>query len=121
MKREGVTFVLLDMDISIALKNFSGSYDVKNFSLFETSKIGERFPSLKLKTVNKGISIEIKCPVCEGFHYYRYSFNELIKRELIVGGCEVLGIPLFYIGNYDKVKQRVDRCNNVNRSLYAMM
>ncbi|NMM61564.1 hypothetical protein HBE96_02405 [Clostridium sp. P21] len=113
--------MLLDMDITIALKNFYGSYDIKSFSLFESSKINEKFPSLKLKTVNKGISIEVKCSICGNFHCYRYSFYEIIKGDLIVGGCEALGMPLFYIGNYDKVKQKVDRCNNVNKSLYAMM
>lgn len=113
--------MLLDMDISIALKNFYGSYDVKSFSLFKASKINENFPSLKVKAINKGINIEVNCSICGNYHYYRYSFNEFIKKDLIVGGCEVLGVPLFYIGSYIEVKQIIDRYNNVNKDLYAMM
>jgi hypothetical protein len=113
--------MLLDMDISIALKNFYGYYDIKNFSLFKASKINENFPSLKVKTNNKGIIIEVNCSICGNYHYYRYSFNEFIKKDLIVGGCETLGMPLFYIGSYKEVKQVIDRCNNVNKDVYAMM
>lgn len=113
--------MLLNTDISIALKNFYGQYDINRFSLFERNKINRNFISLQVKVNNNGIMLKLRCPLCGKYHYYRYSLNEFIKKSLIVGGCEVLGMPLFYVGSYDKVKQRVRRHNQINKKLYAMI
>ncbi|KZL90069.1 hypothetical protein [Clostridium magnum] len=114
--------MLLNTDISIALKNFYGYYSVNRFSLFETNRINKDFTSLEVKVQNnREVIIKVKCPVCGKDHYYRYSVNEFVRRKLIVGGCEVLGEPLFYIGKYDKVNQKINQLKNVNRKLYAMI
>lgn len=114
--------MLLNTDVSIALKSFYGDYDINIFSLFETNRINENFTSLKVKVQNnRQIILKVKCDLCGKDHYYKYSVNEFIRRKLIVGGCEVLGEPLFYIGNYDKVNQKITQFKNVNRDIYAMI
>jgi hypothetical protein len=114
--------MLLDTDMSIALKNIYGTYDINNFSLFETDKINRSFTSLKVKVRNnKEIIFKIKCPICGKYHSYKYGINEFIKRRFIVGGCEALGTPLFYIGTYDKVMQKVNQVKNINKQVYAMI
>lgn len=113
--------MLFNTDISIALKNFEGFYDLETFSIFETNKISENFTSLEIKNCNKIISFKVRCPHCGKYHNYKYSINEFIKKELIVGGCEILGLPLFYMGNYNKVNKKVSRHNNINKQLYAMI
>lgn len=114
--------MLLNTDTSIALKNLYGYYDINGFSLFEINKINESFTSLKVKVQNnREIILKVKCPTCGNYHHYRYSINEFIKRKLIVGGCEALGEPLFYIGNYDKVNQKVNQFKNINKRIYAMI
>lgn len=114
--------MLLSTDVSVAVKNFYGHYDINKFSLFETNRINESFTSLKLKVQNnREVVLKVKCPVCGKNHYYRYSVNEFIRRKLIVGGCEVLGEPLFYIGKYDKVNQKINGFKNTNRKIYAMI
>jgi hypothetical protein len=113
--------MLLNTDISIALKNYSGCYDLKRFSIFEINQINKSFTSLEVKIYGKTISFEFKCSLCGKYHYYKYGINELIKKEIIVGGCEVLGLPLFYLGNYDKVKTIVNKHNNTNKQVYAML
>lgn len=118
----GVNFMLFKTDISIALKNFQGRYDFKKFSLFETTKINESFTSLQVSVINnKMVVIKVKCALCGNNHYYRYNISEFVKKNLIVGGCEVLGFPLFYIGNYDKVRRKVVKHNETNKKMYAMM
>lgn len=114
--------MLLNTDMSIAVKNFHGNYDINKFSLFETKKINESFTSLKVKCQNnKEIILKVKCPLCGNCHNYRYGINEFIKRKLIMGGCEALGLPLFYIGNHDKVNAKVNQFKNINKKIYAMI
>lgn len=114
--------MLLNVDVSIALKNFYGYYDINRFSLFETDRINENFTSLKVKVQNnREIILKVKCPVCGKYHYYRYSVNEFVRRKLVIGGCEVFGEPLFYIGKYDKVNQKISQFKNLNSKLYAMI
>jgi hypothetical protein len=114
--------MLFNTDMSIALKNFYGHYDINRFSLFETNKINENFTSLKVKVQNnREIILKVKCPLCGNYHCYRYSINEFVKRKLIIGGCEALGEPLFYIGNYDKVNEKVNQFKSTNKKMYAMI
>ncbi len=113
--------MLMDMDVSMAIKNIYGQYDIKSFSLFEIEKINGSFTYFKVKVTNGWIVIRIKCSLCDNYHCYRYSVNEFVRRELIIGGCESLGLPLFYIGNYNKVKEIVDKCNDINKNLRVMM
>ena len=114
--------MLLNTDMSIAVKNFYGNYDINKFSLFETKKINESFTSLKVKCQNnKEIILKVNCPLCGNCHHYRYGINEFIKRKLIIGGCEALGSPLFYIGNHDKVSAKVNQFKNINKKIYAMI
>lgn len=109
--------MLINTHVSIALKNFYGQYDLKRFSLFEINKIHENFTSLRIKIYdNKEIVVKIKCPLCEKHHYYKYNINEFMNRDLIAGGCEVLGMPLFYMGNYNKVSRRVNKYNGINKN-----
>lgn len=108
--------------ISIAVKNFYDQYDVGSFSLFELNRVNESFTSLRVKLQNnKEILLRVSCPVCGNSHYYRYSINEFMKKKLTVGGCEVLGIPLFYIGNEDEVRKKVSKHNGINKKVYAMI
>lgn len=43
------------------------------------------------------------------------------KREIIVGGCEILGIPLFYIGNKSTIEERVYKQNQIFDKIYMMV
>ena len=114
--------MIFNTDMSIALKNFYGQYDLKNFSLFEINKINESFTSLKVKIQNnEEIILKIKCPLCGNYHQYKYSVNEFARRKIIIGGCEVLGLPLFYIGNHYKVKQKISRIDGINKEVCAMI
>jgi len=114
--------MLLNTDVSIALKNFYGDYDINRFSLFETNRINENFISLKVKVQNnREIILMVKCPICGKEHYYKYSVNEFVRRKLIIGGCEALGEPLFYIGKYDKVSEKISQFRNINSRIYAMI
>lgn len=108
--------------MSIAVKNFYDQYDIGFISLFELDKVNESFTSLKVKLENnKEILLKISCPICGNYHYYRYSINEFMKKKLIFGGCEVLGVPLFYIGNEDEVRKKVNKYNSINKKVYAMI
>ena len=109
-----VNILILNSEISIALKNYCGQFNLINFSIFEIGKINSRLDLLKVRLVKHNVLLfKINCPVCGNKHYYRYSICEFLKREILIGGCEVYGTPLFYIGNNKKIIKKVNTYNKV--------
>lgn len=114
--------MLFNREMSIAYKDYDGQYNVLNFSLFEIKKINNRCSSLDIKILrNKEILIKMKCPICGKNHSYSYNIADFVKREMIIGGCEIFGLPLFFIGNSDSVRQIINKYREVNSRMYAMI
>lgn len=117
-----VNALLLNSNRYIAFKNYFGQYEIKEFSLFRLEKVYEGFTHLKINIIkNKEILISMKCPICDEIHTYNYNIDELLKRELLVGGCEIMGTPLFYIGSKKNVEEYVLKYNEINKKIYAMI
>jgi ArsR family metal-binding transcriptional regulator len=117
-----VFFLLFNMDIAIAFKNIKDQYEIEEFSLFEIEKVNKKFPSHEVKiSKNKEMIIKVGCPLCGEKHYYKYNLCELLKREMTIGGCEILGMPVFYIGAKEKIEQRVNKYREINRQLFEMI
>lgn len=114
--------MVLNTDLSIAIKDDYGQYDIKKFSLFRLEKLNSGFSSLEVKVIrNKYVVFKLECPLCGEFHYYKYSINEFVKRKMIIDGCEKLGSPLFFIGNKPEVEQRINKHREVKKQIYAMI
>jgi len=110
------------MNIAIAFKNMKGQYEIEKFSLFEIEKVNTKFPSHEVKiNKSKEMIIKVGCPLCGEQHYYKYNLCELIKREMTIGGCEILGLPVFYIGSKEKIEQRVNKYREINRQLFDII
>lgn len=108
--------------MSIAFKDAWCQYHIKQFSLFKIDKLNTTLEGIEIKmNKNRELTLKVKCPICGGYHRYCYSINELVKREIIIGGCEVIGCPLFYIGDKSKVEVHINKINEVNRQVYAMI
>jgi len=117
-----VNLMLINTSISIALRSRYGSYDIKEFSIFQLMTLKEFSQGLKIKTSkNKDVVLSIKCPLCGKCHDYKYSAFELIDREVIIGGCEELGIPVLFVGKSFKVEERIDRYKQINTKILAMI
>lgn len=114
--------MLIDSKISFALKDPCGQYEIKEISIFEIDKVYKAFPYMEIKSKrNKELSFTMKCPLCEESHSFKYNINEFFKREVVIGGCESFGIPLFYIGNQRKVHERIKKFNEFKSASYAMI
>ncbi|MBC8061138.1 MAG: hypothetical protein H7Y18_10775 [Clostridiaceae bacterium] len=114
--------MLIDTSISIALRSIYGSYDIKEFSIFDLLNLKEIAEGLKINTnKNKDVTLSIKCPLCGKYHEYNYSFLELINKQVIIAGCEELGIPVLFIGKSFKVEERINRYKQINTKILAMI
>ena len=114
--------MLYNINICIAFKNLIGEYDLEQFSLFELEKTNRRFTSLQVKiNRNKELLFKVKCPLCGEYHYYNYNVSEFFKRDMTIGGCETLGVPLFYIGHRNKVENKINKHKETSKKLYAMI
>lgn len=114
--------MIYDTMFSIAIKNSYNIYDLKKCTVFQLKNLEKKFTSVESVDISgKEFKIKIKCPLCGEYHLYKYSINELMNKEMVIGGCEILGYPIIYLGNYKKVKQKVDRYIETNKEVYAMM
>jgi hypothetical protein len=114
--------LIFDTDIAMALKDYNGQYKVCELTIFEIESINTRFPSLNIK-VNKGneIVIKVKCLLCGEEHSYHYNIKEILKRNMVIGGCEQLALPIFFIGKNQKVIEKVNEHRKTTEKIYAMI
>lgn len=114
--------MILESNISIALKNENGKYIIRRTCLFELKGLNKEIASLNsIKILNGEIILSIQCPLCGKNHYYRYSLKELTSRGILIGGCEEMGIPIFYLGDYENIRKKIINYNNINKDLYVML
>ncbi|MCR3758363.1 hypothetical protein [Clostridium felsineum] len=107
--------------IVIALKNKYGSYDINEVTIFELKELNILYDNFELHVENKKINIKIKCNVCDEYHNFSYNISDIFKREVLIGGCETLGIPVIFIGRPDKVENRIKKYSETNKKLYMMI
>lgn len=114
--------MLINSKISIALKSAYDQYEIKEFSIFKLEMVKEVFPCIKINSRgHKEFSFTMKCPLCSEVHSFKYNINEFIKREVVIGGCETFGTPLFYIGNENKVHERIKKVKEQKIDTFAMI
>lgn len=114
--------MIFDTNIAMALKNSNGQYEVEELTIFEIESMNTRFPSLNIE-FHRGneIAIEVKCSLCGESHIYNYSIIELLKRNMVIGGCEQLALPIFLIGKNSKVIAKVNEHRQTIEKIYAMI
>jgi hypothetical protein len=114
--------LIFDTNIAMALKDSDGQYKVCELTIFEIESMKTRFPSLNVE-MNKGneIIIKVKCPICGEYHFYHYNINEFLKRAMVIGGCEQLALPIFFIGKNEKVIEKVNEHRQTIEAIYAMI
>jgi len=111
-----------DTNIAMAVKDCNGRYNVVEMTIFELESIKTKFPSLNVE-LHKGneILIELKCSLCGEYHSYHYNINELLKTNMLIGGCEQLALPIFFIGKNEKVIEKVNEHRQTAEKIYAMI
>lgn len=114
--------MIFDTNIAIALKNSNGEYKIEELTIFEIKSMNVRFPSLRVELYkNNEIVLKVKCPLCGDTHTYHYTINELLKRNMVIGGCEQLALPIFFIGKNEKVIEKVKEHRQTIKSIQAMI
>lgn len=114
--------MLIDTAISAVFKNSLGQYETVETSLFNFIDIDKQFSNVEtnLKSFME-IQLRVKCPLCEDYHYYSYSASELKRSSMVIGGCEKIGSPIFFIGNKEKVEEKINKYKEVSKKIYAML
>ncbi|MBU3111553.1 hypothetical protein [Clostridium lacusfryxellense] len=114
--------MIFDTNIAMALKNSSGKYKIEQLTIFEIESMNTKLPSISVN-VNNGneILVKVKCPLCYEYHIYHYNINELLKRSMVIGGCEQLALPIFLIGKVEKVIEKVNEYRQTIEKVYALI
>lgn len=114
--------MIFDTNIAVALKNCNSEYKIEELTIFEMESMNTRFTSLSVE-INKGseIVLKVKCPLCTDNHFYYYNINDLLKRNMVIGGCEQLALPIFFIGKNLKVIEKVNEHKQTIKRIRAMI
>jgi len=114
--------LIFDTNIAMAIKDSKGQYKVEELTIFEIENMKSRFPCLNIELHSGNeILIEIVCSLCGEHHSYHYNINELLKTNMVIGGCEQLALPIFFIGKNEKVIEKVNEHRQVIEKIYAMI
>jgi len=108
--------------VNIAVRNTIGEYTIKDFNIFEIEKNNSVFSTVDVKNYkNKELVFKVLCPYCSEYHYYKYGINEIIKRDMVIGGCHIMGYPIIFIGNYSYISEKIMQFRKVNKRIYAQI
>lgn len=110
----------LNSNVTIALKKLDNNYTIYNLNLFNLQYIDEGNISIN-KIKNNALEFKVCCHLCEKEHIYIYSIKEIVKKDLIVLGCEKLGIPLVVLGKKEEVGKMIYPHNYVNYKINVIL
>lgn len=114
--------LMYNTELSIALKDNSGLYKMCSVSLFNLNEISKVFPRIEFKKMdNKELVFNVVCTFCGEEHRYTYSLCDLIKRDMLIGGCYVSGKPVFVIGKHSKIEGFINRHNEISKQICEML
>ena len=114
--------MLIRTDITMAMKRSNGNYDIKDITLFDMLKLKDLDNEFEIDSNRaREATIKVKCPVCGKNHEYKYNFSDMLNRNIIIGGCENFGVPIFYVGKRKSIMQRVDRYKQVNSEILGII
>lgn len=114
--------MIYNTELKIAVKNCAGRYCSKDTSIFELTNVTEHIPSLYI-AINRQreIVVKVKCPICGEEHKYTYNIKDLLKRQMSIGGCEITGEPVCFIGKALKVSKFISKYDMISEKIYAMI
>jgi hypothetical protein len=110
--------LVYNTDICIAYKDRLGIYKFDNATIFNLYK---SYPLGSFERNGKNLRIVMKCPICDEEHVFEYHINDLLKRKMTIGGCELVNKPIFVFGSPAMVLSFIKRNNEINKMIYAML
>lgn len=114
--------MLYNFDIRIAVKDSRNCYKSYDLSIFKLKSISDYLPSVNAKiNRSKKIYVRYNCPICGEEHECNYNIKDLLRKQLIIGGCDITGSPVYFIGNPIKVSKYISKYNEINNKVYAML
>lgn len=114
--------MLYNTELKIAVKDMESRYNMVDTSIFELKSAGKSLPDFQVELMkSKEIQVEVKCPICGERHETRYGVRELLRKQLIIGGCELTGTPIYFLGKPIKISKYINKYNEINNKIYAML
>jgi hypothetical protein len=118
----GGDLMLYNTELKIAVKDMESRYNMVDTSIFEIESTSKHLPNFQSKLLrSKEIQVKIKCPICVEYHETKYGIRELLKKQLVIGGCELTGTPVYFLGKPMKISKYISKYNEVNNKIYAML
>ncbi|CAM2755694.1 hypothetical protein HAHI6034_04270 [Hathewaya histolytica] len=111
----------INMDLTLALKKNDNNYDINDINLFnlkENNIYGQKIKIYKNK--NGDITFQVFCNMCEEEHIYILNLKSVLKKDVSILGCHLLGIPLVIIGKKEVVNKLALHHNYMNYKIEAI-
>ncbi len=114
--------MLYNTELKIAVKDIDNRYNSVDISIFELDSSRKHLPNFQSKIIKaKEIRVKVKCPICGECHESKYGLSDLIKKQMLIGGCEITGTPIYFVGTPLKVNKYINKYNEINNKIYAML
>lgn len=105
----------IGMEMVLAFKRLDFSYNMKKVNIFSLTEKDNIFKEINISKKSNGeISFSTLCSICGEYHVYNISLKSLIKKNVLILGCKVLGTPIIILGKKEEVENLVLHHNFVN-------
>lgn len=112
--------MILNTRVTIACKNDSGFYDIRNVNIFKLSNDPSTLFKLSIYK-RKEFLIKVKCPLCGDIHNYKFNIRSLLTQTIAICGCDLVGEPVIVIGRENRVTELVGKYREINLRIPALI
>ncbi len=115
--------MIYNTEVVIGFKTENNNIIVERGTIFQLCDLiqGYHAKNIIFNKKSKEIFIKLKCSFCGEVHCYVYRVQELLSKDIVIGGCEKTGNPILFIGKEKAVSNVIEKYKEVEMKVYSMI